>query len=394
VATAGQTIYCIANFTATPNLASTYDGTFDVKANYCAAGLNSLFNYSCPADSSFSYTGHITVQASRFSLSKTMTTTLTLTNSQNSAIPAHFDQMINFSASSYSPYVNSNLGNIRFYYGDKELYSWCESGCSSSASSNSIFWIRLPQAIPPNTIMPIEMYILPISVGYSGKHAGEAPQWTCPNPSNTAGCSTYGKYDNGVSVFKFYDNFAGTSLNTNKWNVYGTISYTINNGLTVSSYGSTLAGIYSVDTSAISTGQTMDFYGTPYQSGSTYTNTGFFNHSASVGAFIQGYNGNIFLQVQDAGGNSATMATSSSYAVFSINFISTSETAITAQMNYGSLYSQTNSGTFSYSSFPIAAAFTNSQTLSPIQYVQWLRTRIYPPNGVMPKVSFGTLAPA
>ena len=63
-------------------------------------------------------------------------------------------------------------------------------------------------------------------------NTGEAPQLTCPNPSDTASCSTYAEYDDGANVFNFYSDFKGTSLNTSKWTATGTI--TINNGLSIS----------------------------------------------------------------------------------------------------------------------------------------------------------------
>ncbi|MGC8580714.1 MAG: hypothetical protein ACP5MB_11780, partial [bacterium] len=63
----------------------------------------------------------------------------------------------------------------------------------------------------------------------NGKTVGEAPQLS----------PTYGQYDDGASVFNFYDNFAGTSLNTNKWSVVGS-GGSVNNGLSISMpYGST-----------------------------------------------------------------------------------------------------------------------------------------------------------
>ena len=50
---------------------------------------------------------------------------------------------------------------------------------------------------------------------------GEAPQLS----------PTYAEYDDGASVFSFYDNFAGTSLNTSKW-TYGSLTPDVNDGLT------------------------------------------------------------------------------------------------------------------------------------------------------------------
>ncbi len=395
VATAGQRIYCIANFTATPTLASTYDGTFRMNADYCASGLNTISNESCRANGNFSYTGHITIQASKFNLGRTMLVPLTLTNSQNAAVPAHFDQMVDFSASQYLPYVNSNLGNIRFYYGGKELYSWCESSCNTSSTSNSIFWIRLPQAIPANSVMPVEMYILPQSVDYTGKHAGEASQWTCPDPANTASCSTYGKYDNGASVFKQYWNFAGTSLPSG-WTYYNAAP-TVNNGLNFASTDELISTTttypitnileasvsYPSTTNNMGFGYAVDPSGNPY----TYYSNPWIATGSAAGRYYSGVfenlaAGNSFGSVKDAAG--AGFGTT---APGIIGVVSTGTTSY----GYSSrnVYSTTSSVPPT-GNYYIEIGDGGGSGLT----VQWLRTRAYPPNGVMPSVSFGATGPA
>ena len=59
---------------------------------------------------------------------------------------------------------------------------------------------------------------------------GEAPQIPCGS-TPTSSCSNYAEYDDGANVFNFYDNFAGTTLNTSKWTATGT--YSINNGILI-----------------------------------------------------------------------------------------------------------------------------------------------------------------
>jgi hypothetical protein len=68
-----------------------------------------------------------------------------ITDSQSSNTASPFQEMVTFNPSSYSVYEASDLGNIRFYQGGvgkNELYSWCESGCTSGSSS-AVFWVRL-----------------------------------------------------------------------------------------------------------------------------------------------------------------------------------------------------------------------------------------------------------
>ena len=380
VATAGQRIYCIANFTATPTLANTYDGTFRMNADYCASGLNTISNESCRANSNFSYTGHITVQASKFNIGKTMLVPLTLTNSQNAAVPAHFDQMVNFSASKYLPYVNSNLGNIRFYYGSKELYSWCESGCNTSSTSNSIFWIRLPQAIPTNSVMPIEMYILPQSVDYTGKHAGEAPQWTCLDPANTASCSTYGKYDNGPSVFPNYWNFAGTSLPSG-WVSLESV-YTVNNGLQITATPSTTDNNFLESTYNCSTPLIVDIY--RYTTTSNWFGFSFPNTYTTGGVLFYDQNGWSTYQ-----GSSQLSGGSESLDTW---YIQTGVLAPSGQALEDIDYTNTISSGTSYYTATSGNIYIGDN--GGRGNIMWLRTRAYPPNGVMPSVSFGAIGPA
>ena len=398
VATAGQRIYCIANFTATPTLASTYDGTFRMNADYCASGLNTISNESCRANSNFSYTGHITVQASKFNIGRTMLVPLTLTNSQNAAVPAHFDQMVNFSASKYLPYVNSNLGNIRFYYGSKELYSWCESSCNTSSTSNSIFWIRLPQAIPANSVMPIEMYILPQSVGYTGKHAGEAPQWTCPNPANTASCSTYGEYDNGPSVFPQYWNFAGTSLPSG-WDITqggGTpFTYSVQNGLLLQTGNDGSAVLqynqpYNPQTYILESSGAIETNGCMEFGAGLYKNNGPCGGPDAIG--IGTDTNELYYQIRADGGAEPSFGISVGSNLVIMSMWENS-TALSGEINYGDKVVTTSSFTSNttlYIGFNIAERTISNSEL----YDQWIRTRAYPPNGVMPSVSFGAIGPA
>jgi hypothetical protein len=141
---------------------------------------------------------------------------ITITNSQSSATGSIFQQMITFNPSSYSSHEANDLGNIRFYegaVGTNELYSWCESGCTSSSPS-AIFWVDIQNGIgSTNSVLVNMSFNSNLLTEYDGVYAGEAPELTCPN-SNTMICgSIYAKYDNGATVFPaLYVNFVGTSL--------------------------------------------------------------------------------------------------------------------------------------------------------------------------------------
>lgn len=140
--------------------------------------------------------------------------------------------MIQFNPSTYSSEANeaSDLGNLRFYQGSQALYSWCESGCSSAASE-ATFWIKLPSGVGASSSTTVNMIFTSnteydLSSSGTSAIAGEAPQLS----------SSYGEYDNGENIFIYYQNFTSSSEAAG-WGSGGggSISYTINKGLTVAS---------------------------------------------------------------------------------------------------------------------------------------------------------------
>ncbi len=203
IATVGQSIYCIANLAVTPSVGSTYSATFNVIGNYCPGYATQLYNYTCPITSNYIYGGSLQSQATVTPVTGTSVpyyAPVTLTNNGPTLIN-RFDVQASLPVSAYTAYESKDLGNIRFYDGARELYSWCQSGCSSS-STNAIIWIAMDRPVPSNTVVTLQMYFLPTSVEYDGVFAGEAPNMT----------SSYAEYDNGKNVFQFYDDFTGNSL--------------------------------------------------------------------------------------------------------------------------------------------------------------------------------------
>ena len=79
-------------------------------------------------------------------------------NSQSTATTNGMQQEITFDPTNdlFNGIVASDLGNVRFYSGPTELYSWCEHGCSSSASY-STFWVKLPFSIGAHSSNNINM---------------------------------------------------------------------------------------------------------------------------------------------------------------------------------------------------------------------------------------------
>ena len=96
--------------------------------------------------------------------------------------------------------MNSDCSDIRFTdENDNPLPYWIESGCNSA---NTVVWVKVPN-IPANGETTIYMYY--------------------GNPSATS-------ESNGDNVFEFFDDFDGTSLNTDVWEIYSGSSVTVENG--------------------------------------------------------------------------------------------------------------------------------------------------------------------
>jgi len=119
---------------------------------------------------------------------------ITLTNSQSSATPSPFQQMINITESTFSSYIayNNNFANFEYFYANGTIIpAWIES----NSSGNLITWVKLTPSIPANSELTIYLGFaskttnLLSSSGTSG--IGEAPQLS----------STYAQYDDGASVF-------------------------------------------------------------------------------------------------------------------------------------------------------------------------------------------------
>ena len=166
---------------------------------------------------------------------------LTITNTQNTATPSPFQQMVNFTSSDpgWTSMSTSNFGqNVEFfYYNGTVIPSWLEN----YTSTNAIWWLKIA-AISGGSSETVYVGFAPTTINlFNTVNDGEAPQLTCPNPSDTASCSTYAEYDDGKNVFTQYDNYAGTTFSSVIWNPNSISSSEVvqNNGLTVYSDSST-----------------------------------------------------------------------------------------------------------------------------------------------------------
>jgi hypothetical protein len=314
---------------------------------------------------------------------------ITLTNSQSSSTGSSFQQLITFNPSSYSAYEASDLGNIRFYQGapgKSQLYSWCESGCTSGSSS-AVFWVSLPSGISGSSSTKINMTFLATTVDYDGNFAGEAPELTCSN-SNTMICgtgSTYGKYDNGASVFSEYQSFIGST--NGGWGTGSGI--TVENGIYLTGTGGGVASGSPGSWDCASTGCVLDSYssmtGTPSGGGDVglgYDTSYLFN-AGTLWAIPSG-GGNIEDYVWPFSGT--LTASQNTYHVYSTQQLAAN--IVTFQYDYGT--KETLNHPVSTGGQPTLEVWVQSasNTVSTI----WIRSRVLPPNDIMPSTSFGSVA--
>ena len=146
---------------------------------------------------------------------------LTISNNENVPTPQPFQQqLVIYYPSFLGNCAGADMGNLRFYQiangapppsndpsndiytSNSELYAWCESGCDNSSDS-STFWIKLPNGIPAESSITIDVRFLSANTQYDGVYAGEAPDLS----------PVYGEYDNGGQVFDSY--FNGDSASGN-----------------------------------------------------------------------------------------------------------------------------------------------------------------------------------
>jgi len=325
---------------------------------------------------------------------------ITLTNSQSSPTPAPFQQMITVDSDNYAKYEASGLQNVEFSTAPggqgTVLNAWIESGASNTSTS-TVYWVNLPSGISAGGSNTIYMNFMPYNVMSSNGPTGEAPQLS----------STYAQYDDGASVFNFYDNFAGTTLSS-KW-VSGASggTATINNGLSLIVPATVGDYVYVASASAIATqpviveaymnGNSIDVAGYRLGFGLVPSQTYLLADSVSQDHVSWQGTENAVTEIVMATqiGTSYTLPggvnpVDSNYHIWGIEWLSgeagwwyNSYSPITTTTS--DVPTDTNYLTLSYYAWSGL-----SGTPTSLEF-QWVRTRAYPPNGVMPSVSIGSL---
>ncbi|MHB1764765.1 MAG: PKD domain-containing protein [Gammaproteobacteria bacterium] len=326
-----------------------------------------------------------------------------ITNTQSTATSTNFTQNITFDGLGNNNLLNGNASNVEFFYANGTIIpSWFEGNVSNetqnssfNTSSNLMWWLNLTNGSNPsiaaNSNITIYMGFGAMSANFfNTNNVGEAPQLS----------STYAEYDDGANVFNYYQNFNGTALPTG-WVAYGT-SYTINNGVEL---GSGTGGI----------SQALIYNATTFNATTTITDTLILQDSISGGipnagielsavnthgtsGYDTGYNfgaasaftTNTELESYSSSGVNTAVTSSAGIPLPSI--ISAYWNGINSEVydaNYTQLSSTANTAetanTYYISLIDNGGAYQHHTTY------QYIRTRAYPPAGVMPSQSYETL---
>jgi phospholipase C len=296
--------------------------------------------------------------------------------------PAPFQQLIIVNSMVYSSNEASNLQNIEFFYANGTIIpSWLETG---SSSTNSVYWLSIANGISQNGILSVYMgFASPATNLMNSRTTGEAPYLS----------PVYGQYDDGSSVFSFYDNFAGPTLSS-KWTKSGNVN--VNAGLSLPSTGKDNY-IKTVLSNYTPFDNILEFYGvvTPSASPANTVNFGF-NSKGSSGAnslFWKGMN-NYFSSVTatttyKSFAAKQTVMGSNIFGLYSIPG-PTAHTFYTALGSEGAPTKSFSASNYVFTGNAFISLENNKITnANPVYF--FVRMRAYPPSGVMPSASFGTL---
>jgi len=319
---------------------------------------------------------------------------ITITNTQTTATPNPFQQMIRLNESTYKGHIhyNGSSANFEFSYAiNKVIPAWIESNNSGTLT----IWLKI-YSIPASSSITIYIDFASLTTNLLSSSGttgiGEAPQLS----------PTYGEYDDGASVFPVYYNFAGTTLDSRISTISG-VTLTQNNGLSIAL--STLDVFYILTSSFATSPFVMEAYETYYGvSASVNVNEewGFAIDSNTSTSRNMGYNvggTNYMARILNSAGISpqifyegatisqGTLNYTSQYT--SIDSFTQTPSGLITTFNGTTISAATTALTSGYIGFFIFSQVANSNIVT----VHWLRTRTYPPNGVMPSVKFSSVVP-
>jgi hypothetical protein len=301
----------------------------------------------------------------------------TLTNNQGYATSTNFQEQITVDSDMNAADYASNLDNVNWQDGAGNiLNSWLESGITNTATE-SIYWVNLGS----RTIAAYGGTLTIYEVIY-------ATTVNCMNTVNTGAeplyTAAYGQYDDGAAVFSIYDNFAGTSLSS-LWTVPSGSEYSVNNGFVAVGSGGSTTAVY--DASVQETSSLIcEWCIAPF----TIINPDYSELQ------VNRYTMNSNMHWLGIAGNDTLINAGSTFE--NVSVADTSGNNIFGLWNGGS----TITWFFDYTSWTARGttpatdylSLTWSVIYAPNNFptLYWVRTRLYPPSGVMPTVG-ATSAP-
>ena len=314
---------------------------------------------------------------------------ITFTNQQSTAVAPNTPLMIPFNALAYQSYETTSLNNTEFFFANGTIMpSWIEgnilneSSTALSTATNVIIWVKSPNTDTFLTANTGTATTATVYMGFAGTGAttqnmlfsntitGEAPQLS---PS-------YAEYDDGASVFSNYWNFAGTSLPSG-WTI-SSGTYTQNNGITLSTsatlawslwYNTGFTYPFVVDSDMRQETAASANWGQLLALSSSGTSS--ISIWAGVGTDIAG------TAFQYSSSKIATGTSTLNTTYVFTSSVTSSESYFSA--DYSQIGSQGTPG-------PYVAAYGGGSNI----FIQWIRTRAYPPNGVAPNTTFDQIQPA
>jgi len=342
------------------------------------------------------FTINLTLNNSYASLTPLKQIPITIYNNQNTPTPNPFQQEIILKSSYFNGLVyNGSFANFEFTYSNGQVIpAWIEQNVSYWP-----IWLKII-GLPAYGVLTIYLDIFPLNdnlLSNSGTSGiGEAPELS----------PIYGQYDDGFSVFDFYDNFAGSSLNGARWAYGGIGSITVNNSLYIKASSNDIQGYsyaYIISKTGFNPLNTVaDFYITTVSGywpsvsmtiGTSNNSLGYFDIAKQSG--ISTY---YFLNGSYAPSkHSSFLGTNNGLGEYDIASESwRSSTSQFYSVNYGfpNIVTYTNQ-TFNSYAIPSLVYYGvgvvvggSGGVYGGTIYVTWVIVRSFPPNGVMPTVYF------
>jgi len=327
---------------------------------------------------------------------------ITITNHQNISTPNPFQQLIELNIRSLNQQlIASNINaviiyngqgfvsgiagtfaNFEFSYPNGQIIpAWIEANDSGIL----LIWIKLSSIGAYGSTM-IYLDIFPSNENLLSASG------TFGIGENPLASPIYGRYDDGASVFDFYDNFAGNSLNGNNWVYGGSGAIIVNNSIELK----TNNYIYIMTINSYNPSQTICDVYSPQQTigGDEVFSMTVGNANNSNGYFIGDFNYELF--------SNGSYSKPRSYSDTGFGFSNGNIISESWQSNNKELYilDYGESGVTEYYN----NSFNSYSLPSSIYYgigfqypgnghlnVSWIDVRAFPPYAIMPSVYFNPI---